>query len=80
VFALVVIGITHLLGVLYVPPPLLAAGTVAPMMAGPTSPGTGGAEPSSKRALAWSFLPVSSWYAYVVGRRLAQLPLLLFLS
>jgi hypothetical protein len=34
------------------------------MMAGPSSPGTGGAGPSSKRARPWSFLLVSSWFVY----------------
>jgi hypothetical protein len=37
VFALVVMGITHLLSILLVPPPLPAAGAVASMMAGPSS-------------------------------------------
>jgi hypothetical protein len=66
VFALVVTGITHLIGVLQVPPPSSSTGVVAYVMAGPSSLDVGGVDPSSKRARPWSFLPVSSRYAYGV--------------
>jgi hypothetical protein len=62
--ALVVIGITHLLRVLKVPP---------------SSSGTEATEPSSKRVCPGSFLPVSSRYVHGVGHLFMPLPLLLFL-
>jgi hypothetical protein len=49
------------------------------MMAGPSSSGTGGAEPSPRKARPWSFLSVSSWYAHGVVHWFMSLPLLLFL-
>jgi hypothetical protein len=46
----VVMGIAHLLWVLQVPPSSPTARVVAAMMAGPSSSGSGGAEPLSKKA------------------------------
>jgi hypothetical protein len=77
--ALVVTGIAHLLRVLLVPSSPLASRAVAAMMVGPSSLGTGGAEPSSKKACPWSFLPVSSRYAYGIAGWFTLIPLLLFL-
>jgi hypothetical protein len=79
VFTLGVIGITHLLRVLLVPPPLSAIGAVASVMMGPSSLGTGGVEPSSKGGRPWSLLPVYTWYAYGVDCQFTLLSLFLFL-
>jgi hypothetical protein len=45
----------------------------------PSSPGSGGVEPLSKRVRPWSFLPVSFRYAHGVVRWFTPLLLLLFL-
>jgi hypothetical protein len=76
----VVMGIAHLLRALQVPPSLLVAGVVVAMVVGPSSLGSGGAEPPSKGARPWSFLLVSPQYAHGVVHWFTPLPLLLFLS
>jgi hypothetical protein len=75
----VVTVIDHLLGALQVPLSSPTARVVAAMVAGPSSSGSGGAEPPSKRVCPWSFLLVSSWYAHCVVCWFTQLPLLMFL-
>jgi nitroreductase len=65
--------ITHLFGVLHVPPSLLAARVTTVMMAGPSLSGSRGAEPSSKMARPWSFLWVSSRYVHDVVHRFIPL-------
>jgi hypothetical protein len=76
---LVVIRIAHLLGVLQVPLSSSAGGVATTMMEGTSPLGFRGAEPPSKRARHWSFLPVSSWYAHGVVNWLTSLPLLLLM-
>jgi hypothetical protein len=53
-------SLAHLLGVFQVPPSSSAIRFATAMMVGLSSLGSGGAEPPSKRAHPWSFLPVSS--------------------
>jgi hypothetical protein len=43
--------------------PLPTTGVIVSTTVGSSSLDVGGVEPPSKRAHAWSFLPVSSWYA-----------------
>jgi hypothetical protein len=70
-----VTGIAYLLGVLQVPRSLPAARVVTTMMVRPSSSGSGGMEPPSKRDRPSSFLPVSSLYAHSVVRWFTPLSL-----
>jgi hypothetical protein len=78
VSVLVVIGITHLLGVLKVPTPSPAAEAVTSVMADPSLLGTGGVEPLFKMAHPWSFLSVSTQYVHGVDCWFTLLLLLQF--
>jgi hypothetical protein len=53
---------TYLPDALQVPLSSLIPGAVVPMVAGLSASDGGGAEPPSKRARPWSFLPASTWY------------------
>jgi hypothetical protein len=68
---------SHLLGVLQVLPFWLATGVATAMIAGLSSSGSVDAEPLTKKACPWSFLPVSSRYGIV--RQFTSLPFFLFL-
>jgi hypothetical protein len=72
--ALVMTRIAHLLKVWYVPPSSPAVGVVTTMMVGPSWSGT-----PSEKSHPWSFLPVSSLYAYDIDHWFMPLPLFLVL-
>jgi hypothetical protein len=78
-FALVVTGTTHLLVVSQVPSSSLAARAIMSRVARPSTLGTRGAEPLSKKAHPWSFLLVSSWFVHGISYWFTPLPLILFL-
>jgi hypothetical protein len=74
---LVLMRMSHLLGVLQVPLFSPAAGAATTMMAGLSSSGAGDVEPLGWKAHPWSFLSVSSRYGIVC--RFTPLLFLLFL-
>jgi hypothetical protein len=61
---LVLMKMTHILGVLQVPPSLPAVRVAMGVMAGLSSSGPKGAEPPYMKACPWSFLWMSSQYAW----------------
>jgi hypothetical protein len=73
----VVMGMSQLLGVLQVSPFWPVTGIAMAMIAGPSSSGSGHAEPLAKKARHWSFLLVSSQYGVV--RRFTPLPFFWFM-